>query len=114
MKNEDLYFQLPTEETTNPLDVLFQIPGEMTGGMYVNVWLAGLYGVLMLGALQYNQDYRSSSLFASFGTFITAFMLVILSGFTSEPVAGGNQLIPAAVVLAANLLWNYISGGRRI
>ena len=109
----DLYYELPNG-TTNPAEILFATPNEYTGGMFINMWLAGLYGVLLIGASRYGQPIQAASLFASFGTFIVTFLLVIMSGFTSVPIAGGNQLIPAAMVLAGNLLWNYMSGGRRL
>jgi len=112
MDTEDLYFEMPTENVTGPSDVLFTIPNQMTGDLYINIWLAGLYGVLTIGATRYQQSLPEASLYASFGTFITTFMLVILSSFTGVAIAGGNQLIPAAVLLAANLLWNYMTGGR--
>jgi hypothetical protein len=82
--------------------------------MFINMWLAALYGVLTIGATRYGQSIQAGSLFASFGTFIVAFLLVILSGFMDTAIAGGNQLIPAAVLLAVNMLWNYMSGGRRV
>lgn len=112
MSNEDLYFELPSNETTSPADVLFTVPGEMTGGMYINLWLAAVYGVLMIGATRYQQPIEKASLFASFGTFIVTFLLVALSSFTSTAIAGGNQLIAAAVILMANIVWNYMTGGR--
>jgi len=112
MSNE-LYYSLPNG-TTNPAEVLFTLPNQYTGGMFINIWLAGLYGVLTIGATRYGQSIQAGSLFASFGTFITAFLLVLLSGFLGTPVAGGNQLIPAAVLLAGNLLWNYMSGGNAL
>lgn len=109
----DLYFELPNG-TTNPAEIIFATPNDMTGGMFINMWLAGLYGVLMIGASRYGQPIQASSLFASFGTFIVTFLLVVMSSFTSVPIAGGNQLIPAAMLLAGNMLWNYMSGGRRL
>jgi len=107
---ENLYFELPNG-TTNPAEVLFTLPNEYTGGIFINVWLMGVYGVLMIGASRYGQSIQASSLFASFGTFIVSFLLVVLSSFLPTPIAGGNQLIPAAVILAANLLWNYMTRG---
>lgn len=113
MVSEDLYYQLPNG-TTNPAEVMFTLPNQYTEGMFINIWLAGVYGVLTIGASRYGQSIQASSLFASFGTFIVAFLLVLLSGFMNVPVAGGNQLIPAAVLLAANMLWNYMTGGVRV
>jgi len=110
---ENLYFELPNG-TANPAEVLFATPNQYTDGMFINMWLAGLYGVLMIGATRFGQSIQASSLFAAFGTFIVTFLLVVMSSFTSIPIAGGNQLIPAAMLLAANLLWNYMSGGRTV
>jgi len=111
--SNDLYYSLPNG-TTNPAEVLFTLPNSYTGGMFINIWLAGLYGVLTIGATRYGQSVQAGSLFASFGTFIVAFLLVLLSGFTNTVIAGGNQLIPAAMLLAGNILWNYMSGGGRV
>jgi len=110
---KDLYFELPNG-TVNPAEIIFATPNDFTGGMFINMWLAGLYGVLLIGASRYGQPIQASSLFASFGTFIVTFLLVVMSSFTNVPIAGGNQLIPAAVILAGNLLWNYMSGGRTL
>jgi len=112
MANEEMYFELPSNTTTGPADVLFTVPNQMTGNMFINMWLAGLYGVLLIGATRYNQPLEAASLFASFGTFIVTFMLVLLSSFTETAIAGGNQLIPVTVLLVGNLLWNYMTGGR--
>lgn len=109
---KELYFELPSNTTTGPADVLFTIPGEMTGGVFINLWIAAMYGVLMIGATRYDQSVRAASLFASFGTFIVTFILVALSSFVDTPIAGGNQLIIASVLLMANLVWNYMNGGR--
>ena len=112
MANEDLYFDLPTENTTNPADILFSLPNQMTGDLFINMWLIALYGVLTISATRYQQPLDQASLFGSFGTFMVTFLLVLLSSFTDTAIAGGNQLIPAAVLLAANLLWNFMTGGR--
>lgn len=108
--SDHLYHSLPNG-TTNPAEIIFSLPNQYTGGMFISFWLAGLYGVLLIGATRYSQSLQSGSLFASFGTFITTFLLVLLSGFLNTPVAGGNQLIPAAVLLAVNMLWSYMSNG---
>jgi len=108
----DMYFELPSNTTTSPADVLFGLPNQMTGDLFINMWLAGVYGVLLIGATRYNQSLESSSLFASFGTFIVTFLLVLLSSFVDTTIAGTNQLIPVTVLLMANLLWNYMKGGR--
>jgi len=106
---DDLYYELPNA-TTNPAEILFALPNQYTGGLFINIWLAGLYGVLLIGATRFGQNIQAGSLFASFGTFIVTFLLVLLSGFISTPIAGGNQLIPVTMLLAGNLLWNYMSG----
>ena len=111
--SNDLYYSLPNG-TTNPAEVIFTLPNQYTGGVFINLWLAGLYGVLTIGATRYGQSIQSSSLFASFGTFIVTFLLVLLSGFLDSPIAGGNQLIPVSVLLAVNMLWSYMSGGVRV
>lgn len=108
---EDLYFELPTD-VTNPSQVLFSIPNQMTGGQFINIWITGLYGVLLIGATRYQQSLQAASLYASYGTFIITFLVVILGSYLPVPVAGGNQLIPATVILVANMLWNFMSGGR--
>lgn len=112
MNKEELYFALPTENTTGPVDVLFTIPNQMTGNLFVSIWLVGVYGVFTIGATRYQQSIEEASLFGSFATFFAAFILVLLSSYTEVPIAGGNQLLPAALLLAANLLWNYMTGGR--
>lgn len=95
----------------NPVDVFFTLPNALTGGLYINIWLIGLYSVMVVGATQFNQRLRTASMYSSFVTFLVTFLLVLLGRFTSEPVAGGNQLIPATVFLMANILWNYLEGG---
>jgi len=112
MTQEEMYFQMPSNQTTGPAEVLFTLPNQMTGGVFVNMWLAALYGVLMIGATRYQQSIQAASLFASFGTFTVTFLLVALSSFVDVAIAGGNQLIAAAVLLMANMVWNYMSGGR--
>lgn len=109
---EEMYFELPSNTTTSPADVLFTVPNQMTEGMFINMWLAALYGVLLIGATRYNQSLEAGSLFASFGTFVVTFLLVLTGSFLDTAIAGGNQLIPVTVLLMGNLLWNYMSGGR--
>lgn len=95
----------------SPIDVFFTLPNQVTGGLYINIWLIGLYSVMTIGATQFGQRLRSASMYSSFATFIVTFLLVLLSRFTSEPIAGGNQLIPVTVLLMANILWNYVAAG---
>lgn len=111
MPQQDMYFELPTNTTTGPADALFTVPNQMTDHLFINMWLAGLYGVLLIGATRYNQPLEAASLFASFGTFVVTFMLVLLGSYLKTPIAGGNQLIPVTVLLMGNLLWNYMSRG---
>jgi len=87
---ENFYFELP-KGTLKVEDVLFNLPQQYTGGLYINIWLTGLFGILFMGGLTYGQGGIKSSLFAGFGTFIVTFILT-LGGW-----AGGNQLIPAPV-----------------
>lgn len=108
----EMYYPLPGNETLTPVDVLFTIPNEMTNHLYINMWLFALYGILTVGATRFSQSTQSGSLYAAYGTFIVAFLLVALSGFTQTPVAGENQLIPAGLLLAANMLWNYMTRRR--
>lgn len=107
--------QTATETLTggglNPVDVLFTLPNTLTGGLYINIWLIGLYSVMVIGATQFNQRLKTASMYSSFVTFLATFLLVLFSRFTSEPVAGGNQLIPATVFLMGNLIWNYLDNG---
>jgi len=104
---EDFFYEMPNG-TLNPAEVMFTLPNQYTGNMFVSIWLAGLYGVLFIGSVGFTKRVKPSSLFASFGTFIVTFLLVLLSSFTSTPIAGGNQLIPAVILLIANILWNYM------
>jgi len=106
-----MYFELPQNGTITPSDVLFTIPNEMTEGVFINLWLVALYGLLTIGSTRYNQSIQAGSMFAAYGTFIITFLLVLLSSFTNVPIAGGNQLIAAAVILVANMLWNYMTRG---
>lgn len=98
-------------EAISPVDVFFTLPNQLTGGLYINVFLFGVYGLFLIGGTLYQQRLRSASMYASFSTFLVTFLLVLLGRFTSEPIAGGTQLIPVTIVLMGNLLWNYLSSG---
>lgn len=113
VNSSDFYYQIPNK-TTNPADLLFTTPNQYTEGAFINIWLFGVYGVFFIGATLFSNDLAKNSLFASFVTFITTFLLVLLSGMTDIAVAGGNQLIPAIVILLANLLWNYMKSGGKL
>jgi len=100
-------YPVPTDMTFT--QAMFGQPMKYTGNLYIDFWLIGFFGIMFTGAMIYGQGGRKSSLFASFGTFIVAFLLTILSSYTSVPIAGGNQLIPATVLLLGSIVWNYMS-----
>jgi len=99
--------------TLNPLpsandtvtDVMFGNLNAMTGGMYINVWLAGFAGILFIGSLLYGQGGKKSSLYASFGTFMMTFLFTLLG------ITGGNQLIPVTVIMLGSFVINYLDKG---
>lgn len=101
---DDFVYEVPNS-TIGVEDVLFKLPNQYTDGAFINFWLTGVFGILFIGGLTYGQGGKKSSLFASFGTFIITFLMT-LAGF-----AGGNQLIPATVILLATLVLNYMDKG---
>lgn len=102
---EDYIYEMPNG-TTNVQDVLFNLPNQYTDGAYINIWLTGVFGCFFIGSLFLGNGAKESSLFAAFGTFITTFLLTI-AGF-----AGGNQLIPATVILLITMVVNYMQSRR--
>jgi len=104
---DNYFYQMPNS-TINVEDALFNLPQQYTDGMFINFWLFGVFGILFIGSLRFQMGARHASMFAGFGTFIVTFLLT-LGGW-----AGGNQLLPATIVLLLALAWNYTSGGARI
>lgn len=115
MSVEDWMFQLPTGEI-GILDIMFGIPNMWTDGMYINMLVAGFFGVFFISSMymQDRPDLQNASIYSSVGTFIITLGLVILSTYTDSQIAGENQLIPVAVVMIASILWAYISKGETI
>lgn len=115
MNREDWFFQLPGENV-GILDIIFGLPNQWTGGQFINMLITGFYGTFFIAAM-YMQDrpnIQDASVYASAGTFIMTFGMVLLSAYTDATVAGENQLIPVAVIFLASLVWNYLtndSGG---
>lgn len=105
---DDYVYEIPNSTLSIP-DILYQLPMDYTGGLYINIWLFGLYGILFIGSLQFQMGVRKAGLFTSFGGFVVTFLLT-LAGF-----AGTNQLIPATVVLIGAIFINHLqSGGARL
>jgi hypothetical protein len=106
---ENIY-EIPTD--MNLIEAFFGMPQKWTDGMFINVFITGIFGTLFISSMIFVRDPRKASLYSSFGTFITVFLLTMLSGFSSVPIAGGNQLIPAAILLIITIIWNRAGGGR--
>jgi len=102
---QDFIYQLPSNDTVGIQNVLFELPMQFTDGLYLNIWMFGLYGILFISGLQFRQGTRKAALFASFGGFITSFLLVLAG------IAGANQLIPATVILIGVIFANYTESG---
>jgi len=103
-------YEIPSE--MNLIEAFFGMPQKWTDGMFINVFITGIFGTLFISSMIFTKDPRKSSLFSSFGTFITVFLLTLLSSFSNTPIAGGNQLIPAAILLIITIIWNRTGGGR--
>lgn len=99
---EDFIYQLPGKDARVE-DILFNLPQQFTDGAFINIWLFGFFGITFLTSLRFRVPAQNASLFASFGTFIITFLFT-LAGF-----AGGNQLIPALLLVLVSLAWNYTS-----
>jgi len=112
MANENWFFQMPQGEITI-LDVLFGIPNQWTDGMYINMLITGFYGTFFIASMQMQErpDLKEASIYAGVGTFMVTLSFVLLSTYTNTTVAGQNQLIPAALVMLASIIWKYVSTG---
>lgn len=116
MENDDWMFNIPDMKDMGILDVVFGIPNEWTGGMFINMFLAGFFGTLYISStyMQTRPDTRDAALYASTGTFTLTLIFTLVSTYTDATVAGENQLITVTVVLIGSIAWNYLSseGGR--
>jgi len=85
-------------------ETLMGTPMTYTGGQFINIFLIGFFTMLTIGAVQYQIQVKKAVVYSSFSTFIATFILSI-AGY-----AGGNQLIPAAVVFIAVTAYNVMEG----
>jgi len=108
---QDWMFEIPTGSDFSLIEFLFGYPMQYTDGQYVNILLFGVFGTFFIGSMyqQNRADIHTSTLYASIGTFVTTFLLSILSTMTETTIAGQNQLIPATMILIAAIIWNYMA-----
>ena len=103
MASSDFIYKLPN--STDIGDVMLGTPMQYTGGQFINIFIIGFFAMLTIGAIQYQVRVKKALIYSSFSTFMVTFL------FTLAGYAGGNQLIPTAVLFIIITAYNIISGG---
>lgn len=99
-------FEIPSN-TTRIGDLMFGTPMQYTDGLFINIFLIGFFSMLTIGAAAYQTQVRKTLIFSSFATFGLTFLLSF-AGY-----AGGNQLIPTAVLFMLIVAYNIMAGSSR-
>jgi hypothetical protein len=96
--NYTYWHEIPN--STSIGEVMMGAPMQYTGGQFINIFLIGFFALLTIGAVQYQKPVKKAVVYSSFSTFILTFL------FTVAGYAGGNQMIPAAVVFITATAYN--------
>lgn len=92
-------YEIPTN-TTDVGGLLMGTPMMYTDGFFINVFLIGFFSILTIGATAYKVPIEKATVYSSFATFLLTFL------FAMAGYAGGNQLIPAAVIFILITVYN--------
>lgn len=92
------FYEIPN--STDIGEVMLGTPMQYTGGQFINIILIGFFAMLTIGAVQYQIRVKKALVYSSFSTFILTFL------FTMAGYAGGNQLVPAAVLFISITAYN--------
>lgn len=103
--SSSFFYEIPN--STDIGEVMLGTPMQYTGGQFINIFLIGFFAMLTIGAIQYRVRVKKALIYSSFSTFMLTFLFA-LAGY-----AGGNQLIPSAVLFMTITAYNIIGGGKK-
>lgn len=99
----EMLFEFPTELSL--IQAVFGIQNTWTGGMWTNIFLAGVFSIIFIGYLNYQKTPLQAFIGASSTLFGATMLLLGLN------VAGETQVIYSTVTFAIAIVAYYMSTG---